>query len=176
MAFRFKTSSLLVAAALLAGPWIATAITSAANAPDPVEFARLDSYSEGPVFDYEGNLYVAHLTVGKIRVLSPDGRLLRSLPAGNSDASNLAWGGTELNQLFITGSIGHRSRAPGRVFRLKLDGVRGISSLSPRESASAGAGANSARPPASSIEARERDWETEAPAALAFLRRQLQPK
>jgi gluconolactonase len=87
---------------------------------------------DGMALDSEGNLYVAHLNMGAVEVLDPQGKLLRSLPGGNYDVSNLVFGGPDLNRLFITGSVGHRSDTAGRVFRLDLDGVRGVSSLLPR--------------------------------------------
>lgn len=87
---------------------------------------------DGMALDSEGNLYVAHLGMGAVEVLDPQGKLIRSLPGGNYDVSNLAFGGPDLNQLFITGSVGHRSDTAGRVYRLDLGGVRGISSLLPR--------------------------------------------
>jgi gluconolactonase len=88
---------------------------------------------DGLAIDAKGNVYAAHLGMGAIQVISPDGVLLASLPAGNYDASNLVFGGPSLNELYITGSIGHRSKAPGRVFRLDLPDVAGVSSLLPRK-------------------------------------------
>ncbi len=88
---------------------------------------------DGMAIDSEGNLYVAHLGTSTVRVLSPSGELLRSLPAGNYDASNLVFGGENLDELYITGSTGHRSNTPGRVYRLTLAGVTGVSSLRPRQ-------------------------------------------
>jgi gluconolactonase len=90
---------------------------------------------DGLAIDAKGNIYVAHLGMGAVQVLAPDGSLLRSLPAGNYDASNVAFGGPRLDQLYVTGSIGHRSKAPGRVFRLDLSGVKGVSPLLPQERA-----------------------------------------
>jgi gluconolactonase len=84
---------------------------------------------DGLALDSEGNLYVAHLGMSAVEVLDPQGKLLRSLPAGNYDASNLVFGGPRLDRLLITGSVGHRSNTAGRVYRLDLEGVRGVSSL-----------------------------------------------
>jgi gluconolactonase len=92
----------------------------------------VEAEPDGLAIDSEGNLYVAHLGVGAVEVLDPQGNLLRSLPAGNYDASNLVFGGPQLDRLFITGSIGHRSNTAGRVYRLDLEGVRGVSPLLPR--------------------------------------------
>ena len=104
----------------------------------PMEiFARLpgrdghDASPDGLAVDSEGNVYAAHLGTSTVRVLNPNGKLVRTLPAGNYDASNLVFGGPDLSQLFITGSTGHRRNTPGRVYRLDLEGVRGVSSLMP---------------------------------------------
>jgi len=78
---------------------------------------------DGLTLDKSGNLYVAHLGTGSVRVFNPQGRLIRTHPAGVYDASNLVFGGPGYNQLFITGSTGHRSTTPGRLMRLDLDPV-----------------------------------------------------
>ena len=80
---------------------------------------------DGLAVDTKGNLYVAHLGTGQVLVLSPEGKLVQQLPGGNYDVSNLAFGGKDRNQLFITGSVGYRADTEGRVFRLDLKGVRG---------------------------------------------------
>ncbi|MBI3473423.1 MAG: SMP-30/gluconolactonase/LRE family protein [Candidatus Solibacter usitatus] len=80
---------------------------------------------DGLALDEKGNLYVAHLGTGHVLVLDRRGKLKRTLPAGNYDVSNLAFGGPGRSRLFITGSTGHRSKTEGRVFRLDLKGVRG---------------------------------------------------
>lgn len=87
---------------------------------------------DGLAVDTSGNVYVAHLGMSAVQVLDPNGRLIRTLPGGNYDVSNLAFGGKKLTDLFITGSVGHRSRTPGRVYRLQLPGTVGISSLLPQ--------------------------------------------
>ena len=79
---------------------------------------------DGLAVDSAGNLYVAHLGMTSVQVIAPSGKLIRTLPAGNFDASNLAFGGPHLSDLYITGSIGHRTNSPGRVFKLPLDAVR----------------------------------------------------
>jgi gluconolactonase len=84
---------------------------------------------DGLAVDTQGNLYVAHLGMTAVQVLAPSGVLLRSLPAGAYDASNLAWGGPRADQLFITGAIGHRKNTAGRVFRLDVKGARGVTPL-----------------------------------------------
>ena len=63
--------------------------------------------------DTTGNLYVAHLGTSHVLVLNPKGKLIKQLPGGNYDVSNLVFGGKDLNELFITGSIGYRSNTAG---------------------------------------------------------------
>lgn len=82
---------------------------------------------DGLAVDASGNIYVAHLGMTSVQVVTPSGKLLRTLPAGNFDASNLAFGGPQGRDLYVTGSIGHRSNSPGRVFKLHLSTVRGVS-------------------------------------------------
>lgn len=84
---------------------------------------------DGMAIDEAGNVYVAHLGTGTVRVLTPRGELWRSLEVGVYDASNLAFGGPAMDQLCVTGSVGHRSRTAGRVYRLRLPGVCGVSAL-----------------------------------------------
>jgi gluconolactonase len=81
---------------------------------------------DGMAVDEAGNLYVAHLGMSAVQVIAPNGKWLRSLAAGNFDASNLAFGGTEMSRLYVTGSVGSRRDTPGRVYRLELPGVRGV--------------------------------------------------
>lgn len=80
---------------------------------------------DGLAMDTNGNLYAAHLGTGQVLVLDRGGRLRRRLAGGNYDVSNLVFGGPRMDQLYVTGSIGHRSKTEGRVFRLDLKGVRG---------------------------------------------------
>jgi gluconolactonase len=98
----------------------------------PMEvFAKLPSREgheavpDGMAMDTDDNLYVAHLGTSHVLVLNPEGKLVRTLPGGNYDVSNLAFGGKNLDQLFITGSVGYRKNTEGRVFRLALKGVKG---------------------------------------------------
>jgi len=80
---------------------------------------------DGLALDDEGNLYIAHYGTGQVLVLDTMGRLVRSLPAGNVSVSNLAFGGDNMDELYITGSAGSFDE-PGIVYRLKLDNVRGM--------------------------------------------------
>ena len=79
-----------------------------------------DNQPDGMCLDAKGNLYVAHYGMKQVQVLDPTGKLLRSYPGGNQLTSNVAFGGPNHNQLFVTGAIEQNGK-PGAVFRLDLD-------------------------------------------------------
>jgi gluconolactonase len=85
-----------------------------ANAPD------------GMCLDDAGHLFVAHYGMHTVQVLDGSGRLLRSYPAGTLTTSNVAFGGPNRDQLYITGALGDEKTTPGAIFRLDLEGVRGL--------------------------------------------------
>jgi len=85
-----------------------------------------DAGLDGMTLDEAGRIYIAHNGVGRVEVLDTLGRLLRRYQAGNLLASNVAFGGPTLGDLYVTGSPGAKS-GPGALFRLHL-GVRGRSS------------------------------------------------
>jgi gluconolactonase len=88
---------------------------------------QIDNHPDGMTLDESGNLYIAHYGMGKIQVVSPDGRLVKSLDAGNLSCSNVAFAGRGMNQLYITGSL-QEQQSPGAVFVIDLHGVRGLKS------------------------------------------------
>lgn len=83
--------------------------------PDGAEAAP-----DGMAIDHLGRIYVAHLGMSAVQVLSTDGALLDSLPGGAYDVSNLTFGPLGFLQLWVTGAAGHRSEGRGRVCRLDL--------------------------------------------------------
>jgi sugar lactone lactonase YvrE len=83
---------------------------------------------DGMTLDAIGRLYIAHNGCGRIAVLSPGGQLVRRYAAGNRLASNVAFGGEGLRELYISGAPGEKT-GPGAIYRLPL-GVRGRSSRS----------------------------------------------
>jgi gluconolactonase len=93
-------------------------------------FARLPdsgmAYPDGMAFDDAGRLYVAHYGVGRVEVLDQDGHLLRRYPAGQLLASNVAFGGPGLRDLYVTGAPSDE-QGDGALTRIPL-GVRGRSS------------------------------------------------
>lgn len=85
---------------------------------------QVDNQPDGMCLDAAGNLYVAHYGMRRVQVLDQHGKLLRSYDGGNLTTSNVAFGGPEMNQLFVTGGLGLES-GEGGLFRLDL-GVRGL--------------------------------------------------
>lgn len=84
---------------------------------------QIDNQPDGMCLDAAGNLYVAHYGMQQVHVLAPDGKLLASFDGGNVTTSNVAFGGAEMNQLFVTGGLG-KEAGEGGLFRLDL-GVKG---------------------------------------------------
>jgi gluconolactonase len=84
---------------------------------------------DGICLDADGNLYVAHYGMRQVQVLSPEGKLLRRYAAGNLTTSNVAFGGAHLDQLYVTGALGDEKTSKGALFRLDLQGVKGLKIL-----------------------------------------------
>lgn len=82
---------------------------------------------DGMTVDASGHLFVAHYGAGRVEVLDSTGALVRRYAAGNPLASNVAFGGLRLDELYVTGAPGAES-GPGVLMRLSLPGVRGRSS------------------------------------------------
>ncbi len=80
--------------------------------------------------DAAGNLYVAHYGMKQVQVLDPTGKLIRQYDGGNTTTSNVAFGGPNSDQLFITGGIGPEA-GEGGLFRIDL-GVKGLVILPPK--------------------------------------------
>ena len=91
---------------------------------------QIDNQPDGMCLDAAGNLYVAHYGMKQVQVLSPEGQVIRRYDGGNTTTSNVAFGGPEMNQLFITGGIG-KEAGEGGLFRIDL-GVKGLVILPPK--------------------------------------------
>jgi gluconolactonase len=96
-----------------------------------MEAGQIDNQPDGMCLDTAGNLYVAHYGMKQIQVLDPTGKLIRQYDGGNTTTSNVAFGGPEMNQLFITGGIG-KEAGEGGLFRIDL-GVKGLVILPPKQ-------------------------------------------
>ncbi len=63
----------------------------------------LDSYRpDGAVCDAAGNLWIAHYGHSKVTCHAPDGTELKSLPVPGRETTCPAFGGPELNRLYVT--------------------------------------------------------------------------
>ncbi|MGC9320190.1 MAG: SMP-30/gluconolactonase/LRE family protein [Armatimonadota bacterium] len=87
----------------------------------PAEFAPTPDGvgGDGMALDVDGNLYVAHFGAGEIKVFSPDGELIEQLPAGGEKPTNVAFGGPEMDELYVT------EVESGAVYRLR-PGIPGL--------------------------------------------------
>ncbi len=80
---------------------------------------QIDNQPDGMCLDAAGNLYVAHYGMRQVQVLSPEGKLVARYAGGNLTTSNVAFGGPNRDQLFVTGAIGDTENRGG-LFRLDL--------------------------------------------------------
>ena len=83
---------------------------------------QIDNQPDGMCLDAAGNLYVAHYGMKQVQVIDPTGILIRQYDGGNLRTSNVAFGGPNMDQLFITGAL---KSGPGGLFRL-IPGNRGL--------------------------------------------------
>ncbi len=90
---------------------------------------QIDNQPDGICLDSEGNLYVAHYGMKQVQVVAPDGKIIRRYPGGNMTTSNVAFGGPNLDTLYITGALTGEGTSEGALFRLKLEGVKGLKIL-----------------------------------------------
>ncbi len=86
---------------------------------------QVDNQPDGICLDVEGNLYIAHYGMRQVQVLSPEGKLIARFPGGNLTTSNVAFGGPDMTELYITGGLQNEGGSPGGVFRLTIS-VKGL--------------------------------------------------
>ena len=96
------------------------------------EAEQIANEPDGICLDAAGNLYVAHYGMRQVQVLSPAGKILRRYGAGNLTTSNVAFSGTRMDQLYVTGALGDEMKSKGGLFRLDLKGVKGLKILKKR--------------------------------------------
>jgi gluconolactonase len=96
-----------------------------ANLP-PKQSGQIDNQPDGMCLDQHGNLYIAHNGMRLVEVLSRKGRLIRQFPAGALTASDVAFGGPKMDQLFITGGLGAPGESDGVLFRFDLRSEKGL--------------------------------------------------
>ncbi len=90
------------------------------------EVSDTDALLDGMTFDQDGQLYVADYGTGAVVVFDSGGRLLRRHATGLRHSSNVAFGGPDLRDLYVSGSPGAQEGV-GQLVVLSL-GVRGRSS------------------------------------------------
>jgi sugar lactone lactonase YvrE len=71
---------------------------------DFVRFGRDDGIPDGSMVDAEGGLWNAEWGRGRVRRYTPDGRVDREIAVPAANPTCVAFGGPDLNQLFITSS------------------------------------------------------------------------
>jgi gluconolactonase len=89
---------------------------------------QIDNQPDGICLDQAGNLYVAHYGMKQVQVLDTQGKVIRRYDGGNLTTSNVAFGGPNRDQLFITGGLKAEAEPGGGVFRIDL-GVAGLKIL-----------------------------------------------
>ena len=57
------------------------------------------------------------------------GKVIRRYPGGNLTTSNVAFGGPDMDTLYITGGIKGEGDSEGGLFKIKLAGVKGLKIL-----------------------------------------------
>lgn len=103
-----REGNLYVAETLTRQVWLYEGIAPG-KVVEPVEFCTLPLISttgwqgaDGMALDAEGNLYIAHLGAGYVRVYDPSGNLLESMRTGGTRPTNVCFGGPELDTLYVT--------------------------------------------------------------------------
>ncbi|WP_433852430.1 SMP-30/gluconolactonase/LRE family protein [Stenotrophomonas nitritireducens] len=83
---------------------------------------RFDAHGmDGMRCDADGNLYIARYDAGVVAIVSPDGELLREVPLKGRKPTNVAFGGADGRQVFVTlqdrGAVEtFRTDRPGREY------------------------------------------------------------
>lgn len=89
---------------------------------------QIDNQPDGMCLDTDGNLYVAHYGMRQVQVVGREGKVIRRYPGGNLTTSNVAFGGPDMDTLYITGAL-KAGDSEGGLFRIKLAGVKGLKVL-----------------------------------------------
>ncbi|MDI5933465.1 SMP-30/gluconolactonase/LRE family protein [Halomonas kalidii] len=99
------------------------------NKREHLRFPGTQGYPDGMTCDAEGGLWVAHWGGGRVSRFRPDGTLDETLILPASRVTSCAFGGPELDQLYITTAAVERDQETlaGGLFRVS-PGVRGLAS------------------------------------------------
>lgn len=103
---------------------VQTAMLSAER--DFVDMLPLPGRPDGAAVDTQGNYWICANDAGQIHCFNPKGALLSSLSVPVSKPSMCAFGGPDLNVLFVTSiqpaaAVGNESCLSGAVFSIELD-------------------------------------------------------
>ena len=91
---------------------------------------RFDTHGmDGMRSDADGNLYIARYDAGLVAIVSPAGTLLREVPLKGRKPTNVAFGGADGRQVFVTlqdrGAVEtFQAERPGREYGLQHNGQR----------------------------------------------------
>ena len=101
---------------------------SLTNKREHIRLSETQGFPDGMTCDAEGGLWVAHWEGGRVSRFTPDGRLDETLPLPASRVTSCAFGGPNLDELYITTAAEERDAEglAGGLFRVR-PGVRGLS-------------------------------------------------
>lgn len=98
-----------------------------------LRFGEDEGYPDGMCFDAEGCLWVAHWGGGCITRRDPDGRVMRRVELPAPFITNVCFGGTDLDRIFVTSARVGMSEEQlqqhphaGALFEVDAGGVRGL--------------------------------------------------
>ena len=97
------------------------------------EGEQIDNQPDGMTLDEAGNLYVAHYGMKQVQVISPEGKVIRRYAGGTLTTSNVAFGGKNMSDLYVTGALGKEQGTKGGLYKLELEGVKGLTILPPKK-------------------------------------------
>lgn len=67
-----------------------------------LRFEPQEGYPDGMTTDVEGNVWIAHWGGARVTQRTPDGRLLQTVPMPVPQVTNVAFGGPQLRDLYVT--------------------------------------------------------------------------
>lgn len=99
-------------------------------------FVTLDDPPDGMCVDAHGNLYVALYGAGRVAVITPEGKDLRSIEVPTPNVTSCGFGGADLKTLYITTAADETGSAQpatlgGHLFAAQMD-VAGMADHRPR--------------------------------------------
>ncbi|MFE2723820.1 SMP-30/gluconolactonase/LRE family protein [Kitasatospora sp. NPDC059327] len=90
-----------------------------------LDVSHLPGMPDGMTLDESGNLWVAFWDGGAVHCLSPEGRLVDTVEVPVPRSTSCAFGGPELDTLYITTARSEQLPLSGALFAVTVPGVRG---------------------------------------------------